>query len=104
MTNPWRGEVAIVVDGVRHEAKLTLGALAELEEELGANSLVELVERFEAERYSARDVVALLAAGLRAGGWSGRAADLLRAEIDGGPIEATRVAGQLLARAFELPA
>lgn len=104
MTNPWRGEVAIVVDGVRHEAKLTLGALAELEEDLEAGSLVELVERFEADRYTAREVVALLAAGLRAGGWSGSASDLLRAEIDGGPIEATRVAGQLLARAFELPA
>lgn len=101
MTNPWRGEVAIVLDGIRYEAKLTLGALAELEEELATGSLIELVERFEAERYSARDVIALLAAGLRAGGWAGTSRDLLRAEIAGGPVEATRVAGQLLTRAFE---
>ena len=34
MANPWAGEVAIVLDGQRHLAKLTLGALAELEEAL----------------------------------------------------------------------
>ena len=31
MANPWTGEVAIWLDGQRHVAKLTLGALAELE-------------------------------------------------------------------------
>ncbi len=93
--------MAITVDGVRHDARLTLGALAELEEELSAASFVELVERFEAGRYSAREVLALLAAGLRAGGWTGSARDLVHADIAGGPVEATRAAGLLLARAFE---
>lgn len=93
--------MAITVDGIRHEARLTLGALAELEEELSTGSFVDLVERFEAGRYSAREVITLLAAGLRAGGWRGNAQDLLHAEIAGGPVEATRAAGKLLARAFE---
>ena len=31
MANPHRGEVAVVLDGQRHIARLTLGALAELE-------------------------------------------------------------------------
>ncbi len=31
MANPWAGEVALLLDGQRHVAKLTLGALAELE-------------------------------------------------------------------------
>ena len=47
MANPWAGEVA-VIDGQRHVAKLTLGALAELEAALEAGSPVDLVERFEA--------------------------------------------------------
>ncbi len=102
MTNPWRGDVAVTLDGATRQARLTLGALAELEAELETESLVDLVERFESGRYSARDVVALLAAGLRGGGWSGSSADLLRADIAGGPVEATRIAGKLLALAFEI--
>jgi hypothetical protein len=103
MANPWTGEVAIVLDGKRHVAKLTLGALAELEEALGAGSLVDLVQRFEAQRFSSRDVLALIVAGLRGGGWQGQAADLLQVEIGGGPVEAARAAAELLARAFALP-
>lgn len=103
MANPHAGEVALVVDGERLVAKLTLGALAELEAELREDSLVSLIERFEGGRYSTRDVMALVVAGLRGGGWRGTAADLLSAEIGGGPVEAARVAGELLARAFALP-
>jgi len=101
--NPWAGEVGVVIDGQRHVARLTLGALAEMEAALAAGSLIEVVERFEAGRFSARDVLAVLVAGLRGGGWQGTAADLGRAEIGGGPVEAARVAARLLARAFALP-
>jgi len=103
MANPWAGEVAVVLDGKRHVAKLTLGALAELEGALETGSLIELVERFEAGRFSTRDVLALLVAGLRGGGWQGTASDLRCVEIGGGPIEAARIAAELLARAFSLP-
>jgi hypothetical protein len=103
MANPWAGEVALTLDGERRVAKLTLGALAELEAALGVGTLVELAERFEAGRYSTRDVLALVVAGLRGGGWRGGPEDLLTAEIGGGPVEAARVAGELLARAFALP-
>ncbi|KAA2317409.1 gene transfer agent family protein [Pseudooceanicola sediminis] len=103
MANPWAGEVALVLDGQRHVMKLTLGALAELEEGLETGSLVALVERFEAGEYSSRDVLALIVAGLRGGGWQGRASDLLVAEIEGGPLSAARKAAELLARAFALP-
>lgn len=104
MANPWTGEVAILLDGERHVAKLTLGALAELEAGLGTGTLIELVERFEAGRFSAREVLMLIVAGLRGGGWGGAAGDLLRVEIGGGPVEAARVAAELLARAFTVPA
>ncbi|MDJ0828031.1 MAG: gene transfer agent family protein [Rhodobacter sp.] len=104
MANPWAGEVALTIDGEPHVLKLTLGALAELEAELQEDTLVGLIERFEARRFSSRDVLALIVAGLRGGGWRGGAADLLAAEIEGGPVEAARVVGVLLVRAFQTPA
>ena len=103
MANPYAGEVALHLDGKRFVAKLTLGALAELETALETGSLVEMVERFESQRFSTRDVLALVVAGLRGGGWQGTAADLLRVEIGGGPMEAAKVAAMLLARAFAVP-
>lgn len=103
MANPWAGEVAIWLDGERHVAKLTLGALAELEAGLATGTLIELVERFEQGRFSTRDVLALIVAGLRGGGWRGSAADLRTVEIRGGAVEASRIAAELLARAFALP-
>lgn len=103
MANPFAGEVVLVVDGQRHVMRLTLGALAELEATLGSDSLVDLVERFETSRFSTRDVLALIVAGLRGGGWTGRSDDLLAAQIEGGPVGAARAAAELLARAFALP-
>lgn len=104
MSNPFAGEVTLVVDGTPMLCKLTLGALAELEAQLGTDGLVPMVERFETGKVASRDVMALLVAGLRGGGWRGTASDLLSAEIAGGPVGAAGVAAQLLARAFAVPA
>ena len=103
MANPYAGEVALVVGGERMVLKLTLGALAELETTLDTGSMVELVERFESGAFSSRDVLALVVAGARGGGRDLSAADLLRAEIEGGPVAAARAAAELLARAFMVP-
>ena len=100
MANPHRGEVAVTLDGRRHVARLTLGALAALEADLGEDSLVGVIERFESGRFASRDVMAVLVAGLRGGGWQGEAADLMTVEIAGGPIGAARAAAELIARAF----
>lgn len=100
MVNPHAGEVEVTVNGVRHIAKLTLGSLAELEVALGDDSLNALVSRFEDGRFRAGDVVALIYAGLRGGGWTGTREDLVQADISGGPIGAAQVAAQLLVRAF----
>jgi hypothetical protein len=102
MANPWAGEVALVIGGEQQVMRLTLGALAELEA-LESGSLVDLVARFEGGAFSTRDVLALIVAGLRGGGWRGSAADLLSADIEGGPLAAARAAAELLARAFALP-
>ncbi|SEQ64314.1 gene transfer agent family protein [Thalassovita taeanensis] len=103
MANPWAGEVGLVIDGQHHVLKLTLGALAELEAGLKAGTLLGLVERFEAGQFSSRDVLMLIVAGLRGGGWQGHAPDLMQADIEGGPMAAARVAAELLARAFTVP-
>ena len=103
MANPHAGEVAVRLDGEERIAKLTLGALAELEAGLGEESLLDLVRRFEGGAVSSGDVLSLLVAGLRGGGWRGSRADLLSADIAGGPVAAARIAAELLARAFAVP-
>ncbi len=103
MVNPFAGEVEILVDGKPYALKLTLGALAGLEQSLGDGSLVDLVKRFEEGRFSARDILVLLAAGLEGGGHDLRAEDLAQADISGGPMGAARIAAQLLARSFAVP-
>lgn len=95
--------MGLVIDGARCEMRLTLGALASLEEDLQTESLVALVERFEGGAFSSRDVLALVRAGLLGGGHAGVAEGLAQAEIEGGPMAAARAAAQLLARAFVLP-
>jgi hypothetical protein len=103
MANPWRGDVALVIDGRRHTLRLTLGALAELEEGLAEQSLMALVERFEGNTFSSRDVLALLEAGLRGGGANLDAEALFHSDIEGGPMAAAKAAAELLARAFVVP-
>lgn len=100
MANPYAGEVRLVLDGVPLDMKLTLGALAELEDGLEGETVLDLIDRFEGGKFSTRDVLALIVAGLRGGGWGGSARDLLSAEIEGGIVAATKAAAQLLARAF----
>lgn len=103
MANPWSGEVELVIDGSPRVMKLTLGALAELEQSLKVGSLVDLVQRFESGGFSAGDVLALVDAGLRGGGNPMSSGDLAKAEIQGGPMQAAKAAAQLLARAFMTP-
>ena len=100
MPNPHRGEVAIVVDGEERTACLTLGALAELEARLGGGDLVGLGERFAAGRVSARDLTAILGAGLRGGGNAISDDDLARMSVEGGVRGAAEAALWLLKATF----
>lgn len=102
MSNPWRGEVELHVDGQAYVLRLTLGALADLEHAMGADSLVGLVQRFESGAYSSADVLAVLKAGLK-GGRCDPLPDLAHGQIDGGPVRAAQAAAHLLVRAFSIP-
>ena len=101
--NPWAGEVEVFLDGKPHKARLTLAALAELEAEIGAESLVDLAARFESGAVRGRDVLAVLLAGLRGAGFQGGSQDLIAVELEASPVLAAQKAAALLLRAFSLP-
>lgn len=100
--NPYRGEVALLLNGDAQVMRLDLAALAALETELGADSLVALVQRFEGGKFRAADVIALLLAGLRGGGNSVTRDGLMAANIAGGPLGAARAAAELLRVTFAI--
>ena len=91
------------LEGTPEELEAPMMQESQLEETLEEPSLVALVERFEGHRFSSRDVLLLLAAGLRAGGTEVSAETLAQAEIEGGPVAASQAAAELLARAFVVP-
>lgn len=103
MANPYRGEVALSVDGTARVMRLTLGALAELEAKLQCDSLLEMIARFENGTFRVRDLIGLLTAGLNGGGWRIDEAALVACQIDGGPLAAAEAAARLLRLTFSLP-
>ncbi len=70
MANRRRGDTELVIDGKRYTLRLTLGALAELEEAFAVSDLAALGERFNTGRLCARDIITILACALRGGGHS----------------------------------
>ena len=87
-------------DGERRILCLTLGALAELETGLGAESLTGLASRLSAGRMGARDLIAILSAGLRGGGNLLSDEDVALMRVDGGIEGAARLVGELLTVTF----
>lgn len=100
MANPHRGEIDAKIGGETMTLCLTLGALAELEARLQAGDLNGLVERFAEGRISARDLTAILGAGLRGAGHAVSDDDLARLSIEGGLKGAAEIAARLLRATF----
>lgn len=100
MPNPQRGEIEAQIGGETLTLCLTLGALAELEARLQANDLNGLIERFSEGRISARDLTAILGAGLRGAGHAVTDDDLARLTIEGGLKGAAEIAVRLLKATF----
>jgi hypothetical protein len=101
MPNRYRGEIDADIGGKRRCLVLTLGALAELEHAFGANDLVALTERFGSGRLSARDLVRIIAAGLRGAGETVSDDDVAAMTADGGAAAYVRIAANLIAATFE---
>lgn len=100
MINRHRGETALLADGEALPMRLTLGALAELEQAFSVDSLPELGARFAAGKLSARDITRILAAGLRGAGSSISADQVASLSFDGGLNGAIRAAIALLNATF----
>lgn len=100
MANIHRGEIAAVIGGEAVTLCLTQGALAELEQRLGAGDLAGLAERFGSGAVSAKDLTAIIGAGLRGGGHALSDDDLARLSIEGGLRGAADIAVRLLKATF----
>jgi hypothetical protein len=100
MSNALRGEISATIGGERLVLCLTLGALAELETRMQAHDLQGLAERFANGRVSARDLVAILGAGLRGGGNAISDEALAGLSIEGGLKGAAEIAARLLRTTF----
>jgi len=100
MSNQRRGDVDAVLDGTNYTLRLTLGALAELERAFGAEDLVALAGRFEGGRLSARDLLRIIAAGVRGGGALLSDDDIAKMSMDGGVTAYVKLASELLVAAF----
>ena len=100
MANRRRGEVALALGPERYTLCLTLGALAELEDALGASDRPDLAARFAQGRLKGRDLIALLGAALRGGGHALDDAAVAALPL-GGDLDAIAAAiGAALAAAF----
>lgn len=100
MPNKYRGEIDAEIGGVRRRLVLTLGALAELEDAFGADDLVALAERFGSGRLKARDLVRIIAAGLRGAGEGVSDDEVAAMGVDGGAQGYVRIAADLMNATF----
>jgi len=101
MANSHRGEITAELGGRPRTLVLTLGALAELESVFGADDLMALAERFGTGRLSARDLVRIIAAGLRGAGETISDDEVAALRVEGGVTSYVRIAADLIAATFE---
>lgn len=101
MPNKYRGEIDAELGGRRRTLVLTLGALAELEAAFGADDLVALAERFGSGRMSARDLIRIVAAGLRGAGEAVSDDEVAAMTTPGGAAAFVRIAAELIAATFD---
>lgn len=98
--NRQRGEIEADIDGERRILCMTLGALAELETAFGVDNIADLAGRFSGGKIGTRDVMAIIAAGLRGGGNVIDDGELAECRVEGGIGGAIGLATRLLESAF----
>jgi len=92
MTQHRRGDAHLVINGEARPLRLTLGALASLEENLGQGDFANLQKRLEAPRVA--DLIIILQALLQGGGFLTTVDALKSSDVDLG------AAASAIARAF----
>lgn len=104
MANLLRGEIEADIGGERRTLCLTLGALAELEAAFGAGDVIALAERFQRGGVSARDLIVIIACGLRGGGAQVSDMEVASMRVPGGLETCVRIAADLIAATFGVAA
>ncbi len=100
MANARRGEIDAILGGRRVRLCLTFGALATLEQRLGVGDLSALGVRFSEARLSARDLLALITAGLEGAGDPMREEDVQALSLQDNWTALVDAAARLLATSF----
>jgi hypothetical protein len=100
MANLHRGEIDAELGGAPRRLVLTLGALAELEAAFGSDDLVALAERFGSGRLRSRDLIRIIAAGLRGAGEAVTDDEVARMQVGGGAAGYVRIAVALITTTF----
>lgn len=100
MVNRHRGEISAELDGNRFTLCLTLGALASLEDSLGAANLAELSNRFSDGTLGALDLIRIITAGLNGGGHEVSEDDVASMKVKGGVSGFVDIAAELLTATF----
>jgi Phage tail tube protein, GTA-gp10 len=100
MANRYRGEISAHIDGVERTLCLTLGAVAELEDAFHASDIQELVEKIGAGHLGARQLIAIIGAGLRGGGNDISNEEVSEARFAGGIAGMAAIASSLFEAAF----
>lgn len=100
MANRRRGEAQLHADGRTYRLRLTLGALAELEDAFAVADLAALGERFNTGRLGARDVVTILGAAMRGAGQAIDDAEVAAMSCEGGAAAMAEAAIAALEAAF----
>lgn len=100
MANRYRGEIEADIGGRVRRLRLTLGALAELEAAFGADDLAGLARYFASGSLKARDISAIVAAGLRGAGEAVTDDEVAAMAIDGGAAAWATVVLRLVAATF----
>lgn len=103
MANRQRGEICARLDSREWTLCLTLGALAELEDEVGADDIGALTERFSGGKLRARDMIRILGAGLRGGGHTLQDDEVGQMQAEGGALGFATIVSDLLQATFGDP-
>ncbi len=100
MANRHRGEIVARLNGREWTLCLTLGALAELESAFEAQDLNALIKRFSSGVLSAREMLEIIAAGLRGGGYQLTKEEVEEMQADNGAVGFATIVSNLLSATF----
>ena len=100
MVNILRGEIEADLDGEAYTLCLTLGALAELETAFESETLLGVIERFQSGQMRAKDIMAVICAGLKGGGHECTLDDVALMKVEGGIEGYIAIVSKLLNAAF----